>query len=318
MNTLEVGNLWYFFYLLVTALIFAIGMLIFKDKSEKAKYWFVFALAMINFTAHFLRMLLPEYNGPDTDYPTTWRKVTYENVCTTSVLMFPFIHLSKSKILKDYIVFMSLIGGVLGVFVPVGAWHYAPFRLESIRYYITHSGLLIQGGLTLALGLHRPSYKRFWVAPITFFFVLGGIALNELVIRSIGLTGQTLADMTDNPMERNSVFIFGPSESIQKQFGFVFWVVPEFMKHGVGYRAGEDFYWPWAWMFIPLMTYGQILAHAIGFTWGWKDLRNDLWRKKYGEEGLQERLQVIQDKKRTQRAARKQRRMQKRNSRAKA
>ena len=40
-------------------------------------------------------------------------------------------------------------------------------------------------------------------------------------------------------------------------------------------------------------TYGQILAHALGFTWGWKDLRKDIWRKKYGEEELQSRLAAI-------------------------
>ncbi len=290
MKTLEVGNIWYFLYLILTALLCAGGLILFKNKSEKAKYWFVFAVAMFNFAAHFLRMLLPEYSGPDTDYPLTWRKVTYENICTTSVLMFPFIHLSKNKVLKDYIVFMSLIGGVLGVLVPVGAWHYAPFRLESIRYYITHSGLLLQGAFTLGLGLHKPSYKRFWMAPLTFFLVLGFIALNEVVLRAAGFTEQTLAGLTDDPTQRNSMFLFGPSGELAERFDFVFAVVPEFMKHGLGYRAGQDFYWPWIWTIFPLVTYGEIIAHAMGFCWGWKELRNDIWRKQYGEEGLQSRL----------------------------
>ena len=281
MKTLEAGNLWYFFYIAVTVGIFLAVYLPVKNKSEKAKRNAILIIALINFACHFLRMLLPEYQD---GYPYTWRKVTFENICTTSVLLFPFIHLSKSKVWKDYIVFMSIIGGVLGVLIPVGAWGFPPFRLESIRYYITHSGLFLQGSLTLAFGVHVPSYKRFWIAPLTFFFVLGLIALNEVVLRAVGLTEQTLEDITRNVTERNSMFIFGPTDMVKEKFGFVLALVPDFMKHGVGARAGEDFYWPWVWMFFPLLLYGEIIAHLMGFTWGWKQVKEDIEKRKTAEK----------------------------------
>lgn len=281
MGTLELGNVWYFFYIIVSAAVIVAGYFPFRKASDKAKFYYVLALSFINLAVHFLKMLLPEYQA---DYPMSWRKCTFENICAVSVLIYPFVLLSKSDTAKDYVVFLGMIGGAAAIFVPTGAWGYAPFRLESIRFYLSHVLLFMQAFYTLVYGVHRPHYKRFWRAPISLFIVLGVIALNELVLRAAGFTVSTLEDMIADPSERNSVYIFGLTAEMEGKLGFLTALVPEFMKHGFGYRTG-DYYWPWVWLFCPLMVYGEILAHAIGFIWGWKDLKNDIEMKKAASGG---------------------------------
>ena len=201
------------------------------------------------------------------------------------MLIFPFIMLGKNDAAKDYIVFLGMIGGAAAIFFPTGAWGYPPFRLESIRFYLSHILLFMQAFYTLIYKVHVPSYKRFWRVPISFFIVLGVIALNELVLRAAGFTEQTLEDMIADPTQRNSVYIFGLTPELESKLGFITALVSDFMKHGIGYRTG-DYYRPWVWMFFPVMIYGEILAHAIGFIWGWKELKEDLKKKGYnGKHG---------------------------------
>lgn len=79
--------------------------------------------------------------------------------------------------------------------------------------------------------------------------------------------------------------IFLETPELESKLGFITALVPDFMKHGIGYRTG-DYYRPWVWMFFPVMIYGEILAHAIGFIWGWKELKEDLKKKGYnGKHG---------------------------------
>lgn len=275
-STLELGNLWYCFYVVV-CLGVTIGCYFpLRKASKKAQFAFVMALSLVNLAVHFLKMLLPEYRG---DYPMSWRKCTFENICAVSVLIFPFVMISKSDTAKDYIVFLSVIGGLAAIFVPTGAWGYKPFRLESIRFYLSHVLLLMQGSYAFAYGLHRPSYKRLWKIPFSFFMILGLIALNELVLRAVGFTDQTLEDMILDPTERNSCYIFGLTPALEEKLKFITVLVPDFMKHGFGYRQG-DFYWPWVWTFCPIMVYGEIIAHVIGLTWGWKDIKKDIAKRK--------------------------------------
>lgn len=276
MKTLEVGNIWYFFYIVVCGGIAAAGFFPFRKATEKKKYIYVLTLSFVNFALHFLKLLLPEYQY----FPMSLRKCTFENICAVSVLIYPFVMMSKSDTAKDYVVFLGMIGGAAAIFVPTGAWGHPPFRLESIRFYLSHILLFMQAFYTLMLGLHRPSYKRFWRVPISFFLILGVITLNEFVLRATGFTEETLDQMVGDPTaSRNGIFIFGLPENMESKLGFLTAVVPDFMKHGFGYRSG-DFLWPWVWLFWPIITYGEIAAHAIGFTWGWKELKEDLDKRK--------------------------------------
>ncbi len=275
-STLELGNVWYFLYMVICLAIAVAGYFPLRKANKKTQYAFVMVLSLVNLAVHFLKMLLPEYRG---DYPMSWRKCTFENICAVSVLIYPFVMASKSNGAKDYVVFLSVIGGLAAIFVPTGAWGYKPFRAETIRFYLSHVLLLMQGAYTFAYGLHRPNYKRFWKVPISLFVVLGVIALNELVLRAVGFTDQTLEDMVLDPTERNSCYIFGLTPQMADKLKFVTALVPDFMKHGFGYRTG-DFYWPLVWLFCPLMVYGEILVHVIGLTWGWKDIKKDVEKRK--------------------------------------
>ena len=277
MGVLKVGNGWYFFYIALAILLTVGGYFLLRKRSKKFIYYFILGLTILNFVIHFCKMLLPEYR---IDYPMIWRHVTFTNICAASVLLFPFIHLSKSKVLKDYIVMISLIGGLAAWFVPTGAWNYPPFRLESLRFYAEHILLFVCAFYTLIFKIHVPSYKRFWIMPITFFGVLGLIFANEVVLRAAGFTEQTLEDMLFDRTQRNSLFLFGPRPEVEKLFTPITAIVPNFMKRGLGYRSGQEFYWPWVWLLVPIMTYGELAAHAIGFIWGWKELKDDLQKKK--------------------------------------
>ena len=278
-KTLEVFNIWYFMYIIIGALIVIGGYFLMRKRSKRAQKIFIFTLCAINLAVHFLKLLLPEYQ---VDYPSSWRKTTFESICDVSVLTFPFIFMTKNKTLKDYVVLLSMIGGAVAFFVPTGAWGYEPFRLATGRFYLSHLLLVCEGVYMIAFDIHRPAYERLWRAPIMLFLVLGLILVNEVIVRSIGLTEQTLGEMLTNLEQRNAIYLFGFPENIADKLTFVTALVPDFMKQGFDFYGNgvSCGYWPWLWMFCPIMVYGEIFIHLFGLIWEHKRIKEYFKKKK--------------------------------------
>ena len=98
----EVGNFYYFLYFAIAILITVSLILILKNKDDKVKNKVILFLL---FSAFFLHFCKNSYLHLITRcFLKLYVKVSFENICAISTLVFPFIFLSKSKILKDYMI----------------------------------------------------------------------------------------------------------------------------------------------------------------------------------------------------------------------
>ena len=67
---------------------------------------------------HFLNPLIPVYRD---NLPESLMAITLESICAISTVAFPFIYVSKSKALKDYMVVLGIISGFLTLLIPAEA-----------------------------------------------------------------------------------------------------------------------------------------------------------------------------------------------------
>lgn len=269
MPRVEMFNLYYFIYLGITALVTIILIFYLKNKSDDYKKWFLFGLLVVNFAIHFLKIFIYPYTT--VDFRIT--KVSPENICAVSVLLFPFLYFTKNQSLKDYMVMAGMASGLLALFYPVdlivetfNGEYFGPkhaFAIESIRFYITHILIFVVPFLMMYFKLHKVSIKRVWHAPILLFFVLIIIFINELLIT---LFGWVPKEDLFNPMKRNPSFIFGARSDLQGLGVFLGLLVPAFMMR-FDPVSGITYYLPVVWLILPVFIYGNLISLMFMFIY---------------------------------------------------
>lgn len=259
----EMGNLYYFIYLGIFLLLtVSIGFLL-KGKSQNKQYKILLILAFINLAIHFMKLLLPKYSN---DLPISFRKVTFENICAVSTLIYPFILLWKNKYAKDYMFYMGVLSGLASMIYPAEALGREAFDLDVVRFYICHMLIFIIPFYMGFYGIHTLDIKRVFFVPISFFIVLGIILINEIILMEAGFVDMRGDDFM-NYNYRNSNFIFGPTYNLEKLSDVLLdWMVPKpFKTVMVGPHAGESKYMPILWLVVPCFVYIPILCSIIYF-----------------------------------------------------
>lgn len=258
----EVGNFYYFLYFAI-AIAITIGLILYlKNKDDKVKRKVILFLLFSAFALHFIKLLFPPYN---TMFPEIIRKSTFENICAVSTLVFPFIFLSKSKILKDYMIVMGIISGLAAYLYPTEAIFdtfdsvyfgmKGAFSFDVIRFYYAHLVIFLVPFLMGYFKLHEFKLKRLVFLPITIMMTLAIIYLNEVALFNLGWIDPSGFYDVDL---RNSSFVFGiPSH--YKTVGVIFDIfVFDFMKTNP-FNGNPD-YWPVIWLVIPSIIYAPVLA----------------------------------------------------------
>ena len=247
----ELGNPYYFLFLLSGIAIFVLFWLCLRKKSEDTKKNVLFIWLLLNFLLHFLKQLLPGY-----DLPGTLHKSTAENICAVSTLCFPFIMLlKKDHPLRDFMFFIGITGGMGAFLYPTEAFGRSLGEPDLYRFYFCHFTLGAVPLLSAALGLYRPRMKRFWVIPLLFLCWEAVIFLNEAVLVATGIVNSTPAQFFDRDI-RNNGFVFGPTSDMAALGNILTAVVPPFMKKDVsGLLGGGEMYWPVLWLLIPGFVY---------------------------------------------------------------
>lgn len=263
--TVEYGNIFYFIFIAVSLSIFFGFYFLLKGKSKRFVYWFLFGILAFNFCLHFAKLLFEPYRSK---LPILLRKITPENICALSTLTFPFVYLSKNKVLKDYVFYMGVLSGLIATFVPVEAIGFSPVSFDVIRFYVCHTCLWIAPLLMVIHGIHTLDYRRIWKVPAVFIGVLCVITVNEVIIFRLGLLDDKFTSLEDmfNPAIRNSSFIFGPTPNLEKVAVIATALCPKFMK--VSIMTGETMYWPVLWLVIPSFVYLPVIF--LGFSWYWE------------------------------------------------
>ena len=156
-------------YHLITLGIFAIITIligvILKNKDQESQRKALLIIAFANLALHFLKLLIPEYRD---ELPTSFRKVTFENICATTTIMMPFIMLSKNKVMKDYLFFIGMLGGLAALIYPTEALDRELLELDVIRFYICHIILFIVPFYMVFFGIHDLDIKRVPYFPLIF------------------------------------------------------------------------------------------------------------------------------------------------------
>ncbi len=276
MATIEMFNIYYFIYIFIAVVLTVLSVRLLRNKSDKYRFWFVYGLILLNFAIHFLKILIFPYTDP---YFVENRivKVSFENICAVSVLVFPFLYFVKAKTLKDYMVSIAFVSGLLAVIYPLdaiaqtfnavditGIYTKTAFSLETIRFYTTHFLLFLAPFLMLYYKMHEISIKRAIWLPFYLIMWLFIIYLNEYVLSLFGLVPGGL-EMYD-PNGRNPSLIFGVKDIDNiKGVGLLLKVVvPRFLT--VNPFTGTQFFWPVIWMVIPVIIYGYLLAVGVNLV----------------------------------------------------
>lgn len=273
----ELGNIFYFIYLIISIFICLGLYFLLRNKNKNKQKKVLLIILFCNLGLHFLKLLFEPYRS---GLPESIRKVTFENICAVSTLIFPFIYISKNKTLNMYMYFIGIMGGVGAVVYPTEAFGNSPFSFNTIRFYICHSILYIVPLLSAIFGIIRLDYKKAWLMPIYFILIEIIILINEIILSKIGFVDSSIEEFFDRDI-RNSSFVFGPLSSFDTIASSLLVFVPKiFMTDLWGITSSGILYWPVIWLIIPCFVYIPFVYLIITIPFTYKDIFGK--EKKYG------------------------------------
>lgn len=209
-----------------------------------------FCLVLIwgNFAIHFLKQLSPSYIA---EWPTGLIRSTPENLCALLITVSPFVYLSKNRYLKDYLVVVGLVSGVMAILIPTVPTglgekiQQSEGLLESIRYFACHVPLVLVGILSIAFDIHRPDYRRLWALPLLFMAAFLIIFLDDLVMAGIGLLKPEPFYQLFSRDFYNPSLVFGVTSNWDKVFSWAYyWLIPFLYHLPNGELAFVPVIWP--------------------------------------------------------------------------
>lgn len=249
------------YQLLVYFGVIAVGVIIthfvnkfLKNKSPKYIKRFIFIILILGLIVHFIKPFFHPYL--EMDYPL--KKITFENICAVSILTFPLIYFSKSDTLKDYMVIIGIISGILAFLVPIVIFNQKVLSFEFFRFYFVHFIIFLAPYLMAQNNVHTISIKRVNRLPLVLLAVLFIIFLNELIITALGW--EPVENLFD-PTKRNPSLIYGVGklpESIPEVFErftvLLTIFTPNFLMNVPFLPEGA--FVPVVWMVVPAFVYG--------------------------------------------------------------
>ena len=83
--------------------------------------------------------------------------------------------------------YLGVISGFLALLYPTEAINKSPFALDTWRFYITHSIIIIAPLLMVSLKIHTVSYKRIWSMPLIVAAYLLFIMVQNVLQSELGI-----------------------------------------------------------------------------------------------------------------------------------
>lgn len=272
MPVVELFNLYYFLYIFIALGVTILSVKFLKNKSDRFRHYFIFGLIIFNLAIHFLKILIFPYTLIDS--VSIWTKVSFENICAVSVLIFPFLYFIKNKTLKDYMVMVGMASGILTFIFPLDAMSTmfngyisigvrSAFMLETIRFYTAHFILFLVPFLMMHFKMHELSIRRAYRQPFILLVVLLMIFLNELFVTAVGWVPK---EELFNPSRRNPSYIFGSKSEFSGIGMIIGFLVPSIfmVTHPI---YGFTFYIPVLWLVLPVIVYGGLIALIMCFIY---------------------------------------------------
>lgn len=259
----EMFNLYYFIYIAVAIVLTWVAIKFLDEKSEKFRYWFIYGLILGNLFIHFAKVLIYPYST--IPFPEIITKVSFENICAVSALLFPVLFFAKNKTLKDYMVMVGVASGIITFLYPIDAMSEMfnatvigvkpAFHIEVIRFYTSHFLIFLAPFLILHYRIHELSVKRAYKAPFMLLSILIIVFINEVIVTFLGWVPK---EQLFDPAYRNPSFVFGIRGDLSGLGMILGVLVPTFFRVNP-FFAGEAFF-PVLWLLFPALIYGSLIA----------------------------------------------------------
>ena len=268
-------NAWYFFWIVVSAGAIAGLYFLLKNRSPRTQKLVLFSLLVAGFLLHFLKAYIPPYS---IDEARHLRDSWFVNICAANIALFPFMFWAKRDTIKDYMFYMGVLSGILALVYPqepMAKLDQAAEQLDILRFYYHHWMVMAVPLLMVMLGHHKLSWKRVYAAPIGLLQLMLFIMLNQVLMSELGFVPLRIQSDFFAIGYKNTSYIWGPgvNDAIGNFFALF---TPKFFKTvPVGEFAGQEKYWPWFWMIIPVFLIVTPLSFLLSMIFDHKNFKAD-------------------------------------------
>lgn len=275
-------NFWYFFWLILAAGATVGLYFLLRNRSIFTQKAILFSLLAIGLLLHFLKVYIPPYS---VDEARMLRDSWFINICGANIALFPFMFFSKKDSVKDYMFYIGVLSGLIALFYPqepiAKVDQYAE-QLDIVRFYYHHWMVLAVPLLMVLLGHHTLSYKRIWAAPVGLLLLMLFILLNQLFQSELGYIPLRNQAEFFAIGYKNTSYIWGPGTD-DAIGNFLALFTPKFFRTvPVGQYAGQEKYWPWFWMIVPVFVLVTPLSFLLSLIFDGKNFAKDVKSLKSG------------------------------------
>ena len=197
-------------------------------------------------------------------------------MCALLILLSPIAFIISVRIVRDFVFYAGSVAGIIAVIIPY--WHigeYA-FTWDVIRFFVCHALLFTSSTLTIALGLHKPSYKCFPFLGLGFLLGVGIVILNDIICLKLGIyVGFDNMDLGEALRTMNPCWSFG----VPEQFEWIGGVAKVFLPDSMVGDNATGTYTPVLWYAIPVYLVMTLAALPITVALDRENFKRDV--KKY-------------------------------------
>lgn len=268
---LKYANFPYFLYIFIAFAFTATLFFALKNKSDKTKKITIFIFVTINTLQRiFTQFLYPQYEAGFSYICSAY------TLCSLFIIIYPFIFISESKLLKDSIFFFGSTAGLFAILIPYAAIaeQREAFCAETIRYYICHILLFTTSLLPVILKIHKVNYKNAFKIPLVFFVAQAIVLLNDMLFISSGNLENWNADTLYEGLKfMNPGWSMRPNEGFTAVNDIIRTLSPKIFYYN---SAGEEFTWPILWSAVPYYVAITLLTFSAGALMNLKEFKSDV------------------------------------------
>ena len=174
--------------------------------------------------------------------------------------------------------YIGVISGLIALFYPqepLAKMDQLGEQLDIIRFYFHHWMLLAVPLLMVLFKHHKLSYKRVFTAPTGLLIVMLYIMLNQIFQSELGFIPLRDAGEFFGIGYKNSSYIWGPGTN-DAIGNFLAIFTPKIFKTvPVGEYAGQEKYWPWFWLIVPVYLIVPVLSFLLTMIFDHKQFKED-------------------------------------------